>query len=280
MRKIAEKTTGRTRWLRALGLFTVGAIGTAAAISSAVIPLSSILIKPKLKRLHQLRSPLLERFLKKKGYDFRSVSFRSYDGKLLHGWWSLKNPERPTIIVLHGVNGNRTSVIRFAMTLSQSGFNVLLFDWRAHGESEGDYVTYGYHERRDVLAAIDFLKQEFNIDADRIGLLGLSMGAAIALQVAALNKTVKAVWADSPFASLLRISTEVATRVTGLPASIMSPLAKATFKVAGYRAGFDPTLVNPAEFARKIRCPVVLVHGTDDELIPFNHSQIIYDELC
>jgi pimeloyl-ACP methyl ester carboxylesterase len=275
----AQNGRNDMRWLKRLGLLFIGAAGTAAALSSVVIPLSSILIKPKLRRLHQLRSPLLGRFLRKKGYDFKPISFRSFDDKRLNGWWLLKRAERPTVIVLHGVNGNRTSMIRFAITLSQSDFNVLLFDWRAHGESEGDYVTYGFHERSDVLAAIAFMQQHYGIDPNRIGLLGLSMGAAVALQVAAANKSIRAVWADSPFASLFRVSTDVARKATGLPASIMAPIARATFKVAAYRANFNPDLVNPGEVARQIECPVTIVHGTEDELIPWNHSQTIFDML-
>jgi len=277
--KSAQHGGNDIQWLKRLGLLAIGAAGTIAALTSVVIPLSSILIKPKLRRLHQLRSPLLGRFLRKKGYDFKPISFRSFDDKRLNGWWLLKETERPTVIILHGVNGNRTSMIRFAITLAQADFNVLLFDWRAHGESEGSYVTYGFHERSDVSAAIDFLHLHYGIDPNQIGLLGLSMGAAVALQVAGVNKRIKAVWADSPFASLFRVSTEVARKATGLPASIMEPIARATFKVAAYRANFDPALVNPGEVARHISCPVTIVHGTEDELIPWNHSQSIFDML-
>ena len=184
-----------------------------------------------------------------------------------------------TVIVLHGVKGNRTSVVRYAITLCNANFNVLLFDWRAHGESDGKYVTYGYYERQDVEAAMDFLKNESGLNCHLIGLAGLSMGAAVALQVAAIDKQIRAVWADSPFASLIRVGTALGRRWTGFPESMVLPFARATFKIAAYRAKFDPESVNPLNIAKEIICPVALVHGTEDKTIPYDHSQAIYDLL-
>src|SRR5882724_5497163 len=166
----------RAGWVKRTGRMVLGSLGVAAGLVTLAIPISNVLIRPRLKRLHQLRSPLLARFLQKKGYDFKPVSFRSYDHKRLHGWFLLTHPDNPTIIVLHGVKGNRTSVIRYAIALCNASFNVLVFDSRGHGESEGDYVTYGHHERRDVESAIVFLEQDCGLDPTRIGLAGLSMG--------------------------------------------------------------------------------------------------------
>jgi len=266
-------------WVRRTVQITLTGLGTVTGLATFAIPLSNILIRPRLKRLHQLRSPLLARFLQKKGYDFKPVSFRSYDGKKLHGWFLLKGHDNPTIIVLHGVKGNRTSVIRYAITLCNANFNVLVFDSRGHGESEGYYVTYGHHEKRDVESAIAFLEDECGLDPSRIGLVGLSMGAAVALQVAAMNKQVRAVWADSPFASLLRVSTHLGRQWTRLPEALVRPIARTTLRIAGLRAKLDFETVNPANIARDITCPVALVHGTADELISHDHSELIYDLL-
>src|SRR5262249_50030912 len=159
-----------------------------------------------------------------------------------YGWWMGARPRNlrrkataaPTIVILHGVKKNRTDVLRAAITLHGAGFNVLVFDGRAHGNSEGRFVTYGFFERRDGESAIDWLIENKRISRDRIALAGESMGAAIALQVAAHNSWIKAVWADSPFASLRRVSAEFLQRVTRLPGSLLNPVVWTTMQVANY----------------------------------------------
>src|SRR5215210_3100592 len=195
------------KWLRLAGLIALGTAGSlAVAIGAASYPLSGLLIRPRLKRLSQLKSPHLRDFIRRLGIDFEDVTIPSFDGTRLYGWWLLVSAEAPTVVVLHGVKKNRTDVLRAALVLRRAGVNVLVFDGRAHGSSEGRYVTYGFYERRDVETAIEWLVAEKKIDRDRIGLAGESMGAAIALQVAASNSWIRAVWADSPFASLRRVT--------------------------------------------------------------------------
>jgi len=181
--------------------------------------------------------------------------------------------------VLHGVKKNRTDVLRAALVLRRAGLNVLFFDGRAHGNSEGRFVTYGFYERRDVETALEWLASEKRIDRELVGIAGESMGAAIALQVAAHNPWIRAVWADSPFASLRRVAGEFAQRVTGLPGAVLHPVLWTTLHVANYRGKFDIRTVEPLALAAEIKCPVSLVHGTADQLIATAHSQSIYDAL-
>src|SRR5438132_1377454 len=96
---LAKTNGSQINWVKRAGLYLLSCIGAAATMGSLVIPLSNLLIRPKLKRLHQLRSPLLARFLKQKGYDFAPISFSSYDNKRLHGWFLLKSLDNPTVIV-------------------------------------------------------------------------------------------------------------------------------------------------------------------------------------
>ncbi|HXG67371.1 MAG TPA: alpha/beta fold hydrolase [Blastocatellia bacterium] len=267
-------------WLRRAGLVALGAAGSLAlAIGAASYPLSGLLIRPRLKRLTQLKSPRLRSLIRNAGFEFEDVSITSFDGTRLYGWWMQAAVDAPTVVVLHGVKNNRTTVLRAALTLRRAGFNVLVFDGRAHGDSEGRYVTYGFYERRDVEAALEWLVNEKKISKDRIGLAGESMGAAIALQVAAHVPWVRAVWADSPFASLRRVVGEFVSRVTRLPETVVHPVLWPAYRVANYRGKFDIEMVNPLTLAARITCPVYLVHGTADELIPHAHSQNIYDAL-
>ena len=268
------------RWLRLGGWIALGTAGSLTlAIGAASFPLSGLLIRPRLKRLSQLKSPHLRGLIRRSGIAFDDVMIPSFDGTKLYGWWMAASKRAPTIVALHGVKKNRTDVLRAALVLRRAGFNVLVFDGRAHGDSEGHFVTYGYYERRDVETAIEWLIAEKGIARKRVGLAGESMGAAIALQVAAHNPWIGAVWADSPFASLRRVAEEFMRRVTRLPGAVLSPVLWTTIRVANYRGKFDIETVNPLELATRIKCPVSLVHGTKDQLIATAHSEQIYEAL-
>ncbi|MFY9610492.1 MAG: alpha/beta fold hydrolase [Blastocatellia bacterium] len=268
------------RWLRVGGWIALGTAGSLTlAIGAASFPLSGLLIRPRLKRLSQLKSPHLRRLIRRAGIAFEDVTIPSFDGTRLYGWWMGASKRAPTIVALHGVKKNRTDVLRAALVLRRAGFNVLVFDGRAHGDSEGRFVTYGFYERRDVETAIEWLIAEKGIDRERVGLAGESMGAAIALQVAAHNPWIRGVWADSPFASLRRVAEEFMRRVTHLPGAVLNPVLWTTIRVANYRGKFDIETVNPLELAARIQCPVSLVHGTKDQLIATVHSAQIYDAL-
>lgn len=271
---------GLKRFFRSAGMLTFSVLGVYLTVcAGAAFPLSSVLVTPKAKRTGMLRNPRLKRFLLRKGLRLEDVDFRSHDGVRLQGWWVGVSRRRPTIILLHGVKGNRTDMIRYALILRAARFNLLLFDGRHHGLSEGQHVTYGGHEVRDVEAAIEFLAREKKIDPQKIGLAGLSMGASISLQTASFHPEIKGVWADSPFASLQRVSKEVFQRYTKLPDQILKPLEWSTFALVGLRGNFDTNQLNLLSLAPKIQCPVFLVHGDHDQLIPHQHSRDLYEAL-
>lgn len=264
-------------WLRLAGYVALGAAGSLTiALGAASYPLSGLLIRPRLKRLSQLKSPHIRHLIRRSGIEFEDITIPSFDGTRLYGWWMSAGRPAPTVVVLHGVKKNRTDVLRAALVLRRAGLNVLMFDGRAHGDSGGRFVTYGFYERRDVEWAIDWLVKEKNIDRNCVGLAGESMGAAIALQVAAHNPWIRAVWADSPFASLRRVAEEFVRRATGLPGAVLNPLLWTAIQVANYRGSFDVRLVDPLALAAQIKCPVYLVHGTADQLIATAHSESIH----
>jgi dipeptidyl aminopeptidase/acylaminoacyl peptidase len=270
----------RSKWLRRAGLIALGAAGSLTlALGAASFPLSGLLIRPRLKRLSHLKRPHLRRLLERLGVKFEDVIFPSFDSTRLHGWWMEADKLAATVVVIHGVKKNRTDVLRAGLALRRAGFNVLLLDGRAHGNSEGRFVTYGFYERQDVEASIQWLIDEQGVNPNRIGLAGESMGAAISLQVAAQNPNVRAVWADSPFASLRRVTEEFVRRVTHLPDIVLSPMLWTTIQMANYRGKFDVESVDPLKLAVQIKCPVFLVHGSLDELITTNHSEDIHKAL-
>jgi dipeptidyl aminopeptidase/acylaminoacyl peptidase len=278
--RMPDNTGIALKWLRRAGYIALGVAGSlTVAVGAASFPLSGLLIRPRLKRLAQLNSPHIKDLFKRLRIQLEEISITSFDGTCLPGWWLPVSEGSPTIVVLHGVKKNRTDVVRAALVLRRAGFNVLMFDGRGHGNGERKFVTYGFYERRDVESAIDWLVREKRVQKENIGLAGESMGAAIALQVAAHNPWIRAVWADSPFASLERITSEFVERVTHLPRTVLHPVLWTTIQVANYRGKFDVRTIDPLALAREIKCAVYLVHGTADQLIAVEHSSNIYDAL-
>jgi len=246
----------RTAWVATAGI-VLGLAGAAVAARSGLAPVdwgAAAIVKP-------LRRPLV----RTPDVPFEAVRFASASAEL-EGW--LIRPEgaapgfgRGLVVYLHGIADNRTSGLGLARRLRDDGFTVLVFDARAHGRSSGEYCTYGYLERRDVRAAIDA------VGAPRAVLLGHSLGAATALQAAAVDDRVAAVVAASPFSDLTSIVRERA-RWFHLPA----PYVDAALARAGEMARFPPEEASPVALAPRIRVPVLLLHGAHDRETPPSHS--------
>ena len=186
----------------------------------------------------------------------------------LKGWQCKTSvmPARGTIVFLHGVADNRGSAVGIIETFNPLGFDVVAYDSRAHGESEGDRCTYGYYEKRDLQLVLD------QVGATNVVLIGHSLGAAIALQTAAIEPRVRAVVAISTFSDLRTIATE---RASYLPAWSLGP----AFARAEQDGRFIVDEVSPEKAAARITVPVLLMHGARDRDTLPAHSQRVFDAL-
>jgi len=105
------------------------------------------------------------------------VTFRSSDGVLLSGWLVKGAPRAPVIILCHDLGGSRSTLLGSAVSLNRAGYPLLVFDFRGHGESSGSGWDLGAGEKRDIEGAVAFLKSRDDVDASRLGLWGIGMGA-------------------------------------------------------------------------------------------------------
>ena len=193
----------------------------------------------------------------------------SGDGVSLKGWRCHASvPRRGTIVYLHGVADNRTSAVGVIDRFAQRGFDVLAYDSRAHGESPGDICTYGFFEKLDLHRVLD------GVDSRPIVLFGTSLGAAVALQEAAIDARVAAVIAAETFASLRTVATERA------PFFFTRNIVARAFQMAEQQGRFQVDAVSPEAAATKIRIPVLLVHGAADAATPPEHSRRVLAALA
>jgi pimeloyl-ACP methyl ester carboxylesterase len=192
---------------------------------------------------------------------------RKFDGVevVLDAWQcrSTAAERRDTIVYLHGIADNRGSAAGAIARLLPLGFDVVAFDSRAHGGSGGERCTYGYFEKRDLQKVID------QLGVGSVILIGHSLGAAVALQTAAIDPRVRATVAASTFSDLRTVASE---RVPFLPAWSLGP----AFARAEQDAHFVVDEVSPLRAAANIRVPVLLIHGADDrETRPVHSSRVL-----
>ena len=125
------------------------------------------------------------------GADFEDVSFTTDDGLDLHGWY-VPSKNRAAVIAFPGRKGPQPQT----RMLVRHGYGVLLFDRRGEGDSEGDPNAVGWNGDRDIKAAIAFLQKRPDVDPDRIGGIGLSVGGELMLETASETDALKAVVSD------------------------------------------------------------------------------------
>jgi alpha-beta hydrolase superfamily lysophospholipase len=183
-------------------------------------------------------------------------------GVPLKGWHCQAGSEgRGTIVILHGVADTRASLTGMIGRLVRRRLDVVAYDSRAHGESGGDFCTYGYFEKLDLRRVIDALRP------GPVVLLGTSLGGAVALQAAAGNSRVTGIVAAEVFSDLETIARDRSPRF------IPDWLVRRALQEAEASAGFKAVDVSPVRAARSITVPVLLVHGTRDTATPPDHSQ-------
>lgn len=205
---------------------------------------------------------------------FDEFSFASADDQQLHAWFiPAEDHPRGTIFYLHGVGDNKISGLRLAQVFHAHKFNVLMYDSRAHGRSEGRYCTYGYYEKYDVQKAIDVIAKRSTSSLGRIGLFGTSMGAAIAVQAASIEPRIRAVVAEGCFTSLRTITVDYQRRLLFMPWHFLRNVA---MKRSEYIAHFSHHEVSPLRALSSINVPILFIHGKKDARIKYQYSEQLY----
>ena len=199
------------------------------------------------------------------GIPFEASEFKTSDGLTLHGVWIPALGSTKAVIILHGHGGSYDFDLYRAPSLHNAGFNVLLFDFRAHGRSEGRRMTFGYEERRDVLGAVEFLQGR---GVQHIGLLGFSYGGIVSMLFAAEFSGVEAVISDGGPA---RMRTAIAARGVelGLPLWMTKLIAWLIISMTSLRLGANLFLYEPVRWVGKISPrPILFIHGDHDQYLP------------
>ena len=200
---------------------------------------------------------------------FEEVVFYSGDGVDLDGWY-IPSTNRAAVILVHSLGSSRMQMRHYARALTAKGFGVLLFDLRAHARSGGGTSTFGWIEHEDLLAAHAFLSEKADIDPARIGVIGFSMGAQVAIRGAAADGPFAAVWVDGLIPIVYADHFVVQKR--GFRQFFFSPWWWLAYQTQGWLTGIQQPEPLTKVIAKLSPKPLMVVAAGSDRLIDLGRA--------
>lgn len=252
--------------LRSLGIATLGIMGAAAGVAWY----ASNRVNPSRSR-HYMDDYTFTPW--ELNIPFEEITLYSADGLKLRAWW-LANPNSKRVVVAaHGHTGAKHEMLGVGSALWRAGYNVLLFDFRGRGGSDAAPNTLAYREVDDLHAAINYAFER--VPDAQLGVIGFSMGAAVAILTAANHTKIKAVVADSPFATASEVilnSMRNTIRIT--PTQLLT----ATDLAIAARYGYRLSSIRPIDVVDKIApAALLIIHGLGDTLIRPEHGRQLFE---
>lgn len=204
------------------------------------------------------------------------VDFRSAEDSIKLSGWFFPAAEQPApaVIMCHGIWTGRRECLPLALRFQSAGYNVLTFDFRAHGLSEGRFTSVGHRETYDVLGAVEYVKNRPEVDPARMAVIGFSMGAAASIQAAARCPDIAALVADSAYASFVDAAKYSFRLVTRVPHFPLAPMA---MRWARWIVNVDANQLRPIDVIGQISPrPILVTHGELDEIVPVRHAHALF----
>lgn len=222
------------------------------------------------------RPPLVER-PEDYGMVSEEVAVTTADGLALYGWY-IPGQNGATVMVQHGSPGGRQDGLFEAELLNRHGYNVLMGSYRAHDESDGELITFGYHELKDMAAWHQYLETRDDVDPAAIGLFGESMGGGTSILYVAQNEDIKALATASAFALTQATVENFIDYELDLPDWITPILARLIVFWAEREAGMKTEVLDTEAVIDQISPrPVLIIQGGNEDKISPDSGQRLYD---
>ncbi len=192
--------------------------------------------------------------------------------------WYFKNPQAKDcgVILLHGFTGTRWAALKYAPIFWKRGCDIFTYDHRRHGESSGEFGTFGFYEKFDLIKGTEIFSEISNLRFERIGVLGESYGAATAILAAGKGQQFAFVIAESSYKDFESIIAKQGVDIYGPVVNLFVPMA---LIIASNRGNFDSKDVSPYLYAKSIQVPILFIHSKADNYTPYQHSEEIYSQV-
>jgi fermentation-respiration switch protein FrsA (DUF1100 family) len=188
-----------------------------------------------------------------------NISIIGASGYTIHGWKIKGDDGHGVVLLLHGVRSDRRSMIGRARFLHRLGYNVLMIDMQAHGETLGPFITFGALESQDVMMAVEYIKQV--MPQESVAVIGVSLGGA-AFVLADVGNKVQAVVLESMYPTIDEALEDRLTHYLGtVVGQWLAPLLLWQFE---WRTAITPQSLRPIDHIAGLNAPLLLLHGTAD----------------
>ncbi|MGL5575159.1 MAG: alpha/beta hydrolase [Sarcina sp.] len=262
------------------------ALGTTAGISLLTGLATACLVryaeKEVIRSKRQTKDEMIARLLNQFKCDYKEyenlkvekIEILSEDDLKLKGYFYKNNIETNKLVIIHhGYTANHYISIQYMKMFLDEGFNVLLIDMRSHGESEGDFASYGYNEVKDLDIWVEAMKEKLGNDII-IGLQGQSMGAATVMLYGGLfEDKVRFVIEDCGYSDA-KEEIKYKFKQAKAPANILYPLVNNRIK---RKYKFDLTGISPMKAICNSKVPTLFIHGTADTTVPVYMCEEMYN---
>ena len=203
----------------------------------------------------------------------QTVVFPSRSGSVIRAWLAPGKRGAGAVLLLHGMGGNRASMLGRAAFLHREGFTVLAPDFQAHGESPGRHITFGALESLDAEAALAFLRE--NAPGERIGIIGVSMGGAATL-VGSKPLAADALVLESVYPTFRDAVADRLHTWLGPFGFLGTAMAPTLIQLVAPRIGVDPGHLRPIDAIERVPEPLLLIAGTEDDYTRLSESRALF----
>ncbi len=205
---------------------------------------------------------------------FENVSFPSRDGVMLAGWYVPNEDSDRAVVLCHGMGADKSDMLDFVLALHDGGYTVLAPDFRGHGASGGFSISYGLKEKGDISGAVDFLRRKHPARSKHVFGVGWSMGAASLVLAAADDDRIEGLHLDAVFATAMDMAKILPAGAPPVYRQVTPYLATV---FASLESGVNLFGLDVTNAISQVTCPVMIVHGEADGLIPLAQGRQVFE---